>query len=80
MNRFGIRRAAGWVVAQLDTTLRTEQELIKLAQERGRDKLYSTRYASNDTVPCPALRDLAKDGKIRREKGPDGRVRYALFS
>ncbi len=83
-NQFGIGRAAGYVVAQLDGVLRTEQEFIQLSQQRVPEKLFKksgepTRYRYRDDVECPALRRLAKNGLILSEKGQDGRVRYGLL-
>ena len=77
-NRFGIRGAAGYVVAQLDDHLRTEKELIQLAQERAKHGLQGTRYADDATVECPALRQLAADGRVVSQNGADGRRRYRL--
>jgi hypothetical protein len=76
MNPFGIRGAAGYVVGQLDHIPRTELELIRLAQQRTPEGLYRgshpTRYVYDDTVECPALRQLAREGKInhKRDDGP----------
>ncbi len=84
-NQFGTHGAAGYVVAQLDGVLRTQQELIQLAQQRVPEKLFvksgkPTRYRDQDDVPCPALPELAKKGLILREEGQDGRVRYSLLA
>ena len=77
-NRFGVRGAAGYVVGQLDETPRTEEELIRLAQERTPEGLRGTRYETDSAVECPSLRRLAKEGKVIREKSSDSCWRYRL--
>jgi hypothetical protein len=82
-NRFGVRGAAGYVIGQLDETPRTEEELIRLAQERVPQGLRKpdgspSRYATDPTVECPVLRRLAEEGIIIRETGRDGLWRYSL--
>jgi hypothetical protein len=77
-NRFGVGGAAGYVVGHLDETPRTEEELIRLAQEMSPEGLVGTRYATDATVECPAVRRLAREGRIIRQMGRDGRWRYCL--
>jgi hypothetical protein len=67
VNKFGIKGAAGCVVAQLDNTKQTEPALIRAAQKQSLECLIGTRYEHDDTVECPALRDLARDRKINHE-------------
>ena len=63
-NQFGVNGAAGYVIGQLDGLPRTEQDLIRLAQERSPEGLKGTRYADDDTVECPRLRQLADHGAV----------------
>ncbi len=82
-NPFGVRGAAGHVVAQVDETPRTEQELIRMAQRRTPGSLVkksgeATRYLERDDVECPALRQLARAGLVLSAKYADGKTRYWL--
>ena len=73
------KRAAGYVVRQLEETGKTLEELIKSAQERTPEGLKGTRYANvpiRPEVDCPALERLVKQGKVVKEKGSDRRWRY----
>jgi hypothetical protein len=60
--------AAAVVIAQLNEVPCTEVDLIRRAQKNAMPLLGTTRYTTDVRCGCPALHDLAGEGRVKVEK------------